>query len=443
MATQTAKVCVVEDDAVMGAALRDRLTMEGFMVDWCQEAHQAYDIVLNNCCDILLCDILLPDMNGADLYHKLLKETLHVPPTVFITAHGSITNAVDLLKLGATDYITKPFDPKVLVDKLKSISSCLSHHARDRCSPQLGISSTMQMIEANLSKLAHYKETPLLITGESGVGKEVVAQFLHKLQSKHAPFVAINCSAVPESLIESELFGHEKGSFSGAIKIHKGVFEQANGGILFLDEIGDMPLFMQAKLLRVMQERSFKRIGGERDISVSLRVIFATNKDLEQMTQEGNFREDLYYRINVIHIHIPPLRERKQDIMWLSKLFLREHQNKYPDNNLSLDQSAKEALLSHNWPGNVRELKHSIERACILSSASTIRAQDLIPTSPERTFSTNNISLKEYLESLEKEKIHSVLLEYNWCMHQTADQLNISRKSLWEKIKKYGIKKQK
>jgi len=270
-----------------------------------------------------------------------------------------------------------------------------------------------------------------------------VSRYLHKQQKNPGHFVAINCSAIPEGLKESELFGHEKGAFTGATRIHKGVFEQSHNGTLLLDEIGEMPLFIQVKLLRVLQERTIKRVGGEQEIGISLRLIFATNKNLEEQVKKGLFREDLYFRINVIHTYVPELRKRKEDILWLTDRFIKEHQQNYPDKKITLHDSAKQALLNHKWPGNVRELKHTIERACIMSNNSIIRAHDILinPNKPERSFGTSSTSLKEYLESREKDKIASVLLQHNGCISQSAEHLNISRKSLWEKMKKYSIEK--
>ena len=444
IANYTPSICVIEDDPIMGEALRQRLGLEGFEVDLYDRAHTAYDKLRHDCYDIILCDILLPDMNGADLYHKLFDDKGKVPPTIFMTAHGTVENAVTLLKLGATDYITKPFNPETLISKLKSISLTIGKPTHDKHNTnKLGISPPMSAIEQHLNKLAQYYETPLLVTGETGVGKEVVARYLHHLRPDRGPFVAINCSAIPESLIESELFGHERGAFTGASRKHKGVFEQAKGGTLLLDEIADLPLFLQAKLLRVLQEHTVKRVGGEQDVEISTRLIFATNKDLEQQVENGQFREDLFFRINVVHTLIPPLRERKQDILWLAERFINEHQQHYPGANISLHESAKRALIDYHWPGNVRELKHAIERACIMCEVNIIRAHDISThaSAPGRVFNSGNTSLREYLESLEKEKIESVLVQNSGNVSKSAAQLDICRKSLWEKMRKYNIEK--
>jgi len=438
-------VCVVDDDPVTSESIRERLILEGFGVDLSDRAHKVYKKIQGNRCDIVLCNMCLPDMDGHDLYSRLINEKQSIPPTIFITAHGNIEHAKDLVKRGATDFIAKPFHPDTLISKLKSIPFIPNTNKTDNVTCELGVSPEMLTIQKHLNKLSNYTETPLLITGESGVGKEVVARFLHQQQNSDGPFVAINCSAIPENLFESELFGHEKGAFTGATRTHKGVFEQAHKGTLLLDEIGDMPLFMQAKLLRVMQERNFKRVGGEKDIGVSPRLIFATNKDLEQQVSAGLFRDDLFFRINVVQTIVPSLRSRQDDILWLAERFLKEHNNKYTDNTSSLHYSAKKALLSHHWPGNVRELKHTLERACIMANNPQIMKQDIFPVAntPDRSFGTSSVSLKEYLEALEKDKIQAVLENYGGSINQTAEHLNISRKSLWEKMKKYNIEKNK
>lgn len=434
-------VCVINDDPVMSESLRHRLSMEGFDVDLYDRAHIAFEGLQQKNCDIMLCDMQLPDMTGIDLYQKIVREERDVPPFVFMATHDAHETEVGLLEYGETHFVTKPFDHAILISKLKAITVIPSSADNIEC--VLGISPVLLAIQEHLKNLSRYHETPLLITGASGVGKEVVARYLHQQQKTDGPFVAINCAAIPESLIESELFGHEKGAFTGASKTHKGVFEQANNGTLLLDEIGEMPLYLQVKLLRVLQERTIKRVGGEQDIGISLRLIFATNKDLAEQVKKGQFREDLYFRINVIHTFVPELRKRKEDILWLAERFIKEHQNNYPGEKIILHESAKHALLNHPWPGNVRELKHSIERACIMSNNSTIRDHDIRanPNRPERSFGTSSTSLKEYMESRERDKIKLVLSQHNGNISSSAKHLNICRKSLWEKMKKYSIDK--
>lgn len=315
----------------------------------------------------------------------------------------------------------------------------LSHSQSEDC--PLGISPSMHQVEEKIQILAPYNQTPVLIIGESGVGKEVVARRLHAVQISPGPFVAINCTAIPHSLIESEFFGHEKGAFTGSANTHKGVFEQAAGGALLLDEIGDMPLATQAKLLRVIQEKIVVRLGGEKDIPVNLRIICATNCDLRSKVECGEFREDLYYRINAIELNIPSLRMRQEDIIWLAKQFLNLHAEQYPGKIKILDALANQALLEYAWPGNVRELKNVIERACIMTTAPTIFAQDIFPQNPAISHDDENKTLETFIKSRERTYIDTNLKENNWNIMSTATKLGISRKSLWEKMKKYDLHK--
>jgi transcriptional regulator with PAS, ATPase and Fis domain len=306
----------------------------------------------------------------------------------------------------------------------------------------LGISPAMRRIEEMLPRLAEQANT-ILITGESGVGKEVVAREIHRLDARTAgqAFVAVNCGALPETLLEAELFGYEKGAFTGAIRVKRGVFEQAHGGTLFLDEIGDMPLAMQVRLLRAIQERQVVRLGGEQPIPVTLRLICATHHDLKQLVREGRFREDLFYRIDVIHLRIPPLRERKEDIPWLMRLFLAEFAREKGVAARRMHPVAEQALLAYDWPGNVRELKHCLERACILSNQEIIDPCLLFEGGSEAmsVVQAGDASLGAYLADCERRYIQQVLERNQWHMGQTAAALGISRKNLWEKMKKLGI----
>jgi DNA-binding NtrC family response regulator len=296
----------------------------------------------------------------------------------------------------------------------------------------LGISAALRRIESELASIARHASTPVLIGGESGVGKEVVAQALHRIQCPTAPFVAVNCAALPEGLIEAELFGHEKGAYTGAERRRAGVFEQAGAGILFLDEIGDMPLALQSRLLRVVQSRQLTRIGGGEPIDAPARLVCATHQDLAALVRAGRFREDLYYRVRVLEIQIPPLRERPEDILWLAERFLAGHGRRYPGEAFSLDAEDRSRLLHYPWPGNVRELHHTLERACILGRGERL-ALDLPLDVPA------DARLKTQARAGERATIQAALAEHGYRMAETATSLGISRKTLWQKMKRYGM----
>ncbi len=434
-------ICFVSTCPIMGGPIYDRLAKEGFRIDWIQDTEQALDKIRNTKYDAVVSDMRQRDMSGAHFLRKLCAETDNPPPALFISEHDSVDQAKKLHNLGAVDYFTKALDIKSLINKLNEICHfSLPDHSLKQDSP-LGISVAMSQVEEKIQIIAPYKNTPVLINGESGVGKEVVARRLHTIQDPADPFVAINCAAIPHSLIESELFGHEKGAFTGSTNTHKGVFEQANGGTLLLDEIGEMPLTTQAKLLRVIQEQVVVRIGGEKDIKVNLRIICATNCDLRSKVECGEFREDLYYRINVIELNIPPLRRRQEDILWLTHKFLNLHSEIYPDKTKKLDGLASQALLEYSWPGNIRELKNIIERACIMTPGYTIFTRDIFPQQVDLANEKEKKTLRDFIQTRERDYIDLALRENDWNMSNTATALGISRKSLWEKMKKYKLHK--
>lgn len=432
------RLCLLEDDPIMGESLCDRFALEGFDCDWYQTGQAARTHLGRDHYDALISDIRLPDVNGGALYGQLLEEGRRLPPTIFITGQGSIGDAVDLLKRGAADYVTKPFDLDTLVAKVRAV--CRRPATLGEELPSLGISSAMRQIEKTLCQVSGH-DAAVLITGESGVGKEHAARHLHQCafgEGEH-PFVAVNCGAIPEGLMESELFGHERGAFTGAIRTKRGVFEQAHGGTLFLDEIGEMPAAMQVRLLRVIQERRVVRVGGEAVIPVRLRLICATNRDLRRLVAEGRFREDLYYRIHVVHVQIPPLRERREDILWFARLFLQEMVTAQEHHLLP---SAEKRLLQHDWPGNLRELRHCIERACILAEGPGIGAAAFpFAGSAAPAELGDEADLKERVSHYERQVIHDALRRYDFQIGETADHLGISRKNLWEKMKKLRIER--
>jgi DNA-binding NtrC family response regulator len=355
-----------------------------------------------------------------------------------MTGHATVDQAVRLMKQGAVDYLTKPFEPEVLLVKLRELAACRKGKAAIEL---LGISPAMRSLEDMLGRLAQ-SEASVLITGESGVGKEVAARRLHELRhgKEERPFIAVNCSALPEGLMEAELFGYEKGAYTGAMKSKLGLLEQAEGGTLFLDEIGDMPLVMQAKLLRALQERKVRHLGGEADIPVSFRLVAATHQDLKLKVEQGSFREDLYYRIHVIQIRIPPLRDRREDILWLARHFLDGAAT--PDGRPRLLSPATEqVLMSHPWPGNARELKHVIERACVLAVGPVISPDLLFDSTASTSARPPDVPLENWLADRERDYIQRALAAQGWRIQDTAKLLGISRKNLWEKMKKLEISK--
>jgi DNA-binding NtrC family response regulator len=432
------RICLIEDDDIMGGALALRFELEGHACDWHKTGRSALAALRKQPYGAVVSDIALPDMSGEAVYLDLLGGGGHTPPFIFMTGHGTVDQAVRLLKRGAVDYLLKPFEPDLLLGKLKELISCQMADLAD--ADVLGISPAMRVVEDLLPRLAR-SQASVLITGESGAGKERVAQKLHDLQGAGRPFVAANCGAFSESLLEAELFGHEKGAFTGAVKAKRGLFEQAEGGTLFLDEIGDMPLSMQVKVLRAIQERQITRVGGENPLPVEFRLIAATHQDLKARVEQGTFREDLYYRVNVIQIRVQPLRERKEDILWLAARFLDLTSPNGDSLRLRLAPAAERALLDYSWPGNVRELKHLIERARVLATEQLLTPELLFgettPGTPSRPLDT----LGDYLAGHEREYILRALQAQKWQIQETANLLGISRKNLWEKMKRLEIRR--
>ena len=434
--TEPFRLCLIEDDPIMGESLCDRFQLESFAIDWYRSAGEAEKALRQRDYAVVVSDIRLPDREGGELFLAEQAQGGLLPPFVFITGFGTIDRAVELLKAGAADYITKPFDLDSLVEKVKALAGRWT--PRETGGTALGVSQAMRRIADMLPRLAVHS-TSVLITGESGVGKEHVASELHRADAHGGAtaFVAVNCGAITESLVESELFGHEKGAFTGAIKPKRGVFEQARGGTLFLDEIGELPLTMQVKLLRAIQERRIVRVGGEAPVAVELRLVCATNRDLKDMVDAGRFREDLYYRINVIQLRIPPLRERKEDILWFARMFIDEFSGRSGGQGYRLSARAEQALLEYPWPGNIRELRHAMERACIVAPGPALGpeaffGEGLTPWTPP----TADGNLAAYLAECERNYIIQAVLLNDGHMTRTAESLGISRKSLWDKMRR-------
>jgi len=432
------KICLIEDDEIMGESLADRFGLEGFAYDWHRGGAAAIDALREQDYALVISDIRLPDISGDALFEQLVAERVSLPPFIFITGHGDIDSAVHLLKKGAQDYITKPFDLDALIDKIQEVVA-------PGCSLSggFGLSPAMRQIDAMLVRVAR-SAASVLITGESGVGKERVAKALHQLRGESSPFIAVNCGALTESLLEAELFGYEKGAFTGAARTKKGVFEQADGGTLFLDEIGDMPLSMQIKLLRALQERRIVRVGGETPVAVDIRLVCATHRILQERVLSGAFREDLYYRINVVELRIPPLRERTEDILPLARALLAEIAAANGKARPSLTPSAEHALKAYPWPGNIRELKNALERASLMSDGRSISHDILFERPAPKLSGQQDVasSLRDYLSECERDFIVRALGSCHWQIQGCADSLGISRKNLWEKMRKLGIAKE-
>ena len=448
---------VIDDEPLMRVTIQDALIAEGYEVVTAETGRKGLDLFRDNQTDILVTDLKLPDMDGI----QVLKEVKTRNPethVIVITAYGSIDSAVTAMKEGASDYLTKPFSMDELlliarrllrIKELEEENLLLRKKVEERYGLEGLVGKSPQMLKVyDLIETVSKTDATILIMGESGTGKEVVANAIH-LQSprKGRPFVKVNCAALPETLLESELFGHEKGAFTGALKQRKGRFEMADGGTLFLDEVGDISPGVQVKLLRVLQERQFERVGGNETLSVNVRMICATQRDLKEEIRKGTFREDLYYRLNVVPIVLPPLRERREDILLLVDHFADKFSKKMGREITGLSGDAKTLLLRYPFPGNIRELENMLERAIALIKGKVIEVEDLPEEvcggeTPVRNI-CEKIRASKPLSSatriFEKEYIQSVLERTKGKKGQAAEILGISRKTLWEKIKDLEI----
>jgi DNA-binding NtrC family response regulator len=428
------RIGVIEDDETVGKSLVQRLELEGYSPLWWQTGRGALDQLPKARPDLVICDIRLPDMNGKDLFLRALPQ-LGGKPFLFVTAHAQVEDAVFLMKAGAVDYIVKPY---VLPDLLGRIARLIK--LQPRTAGDLGASEAMRQLEMLLRRVADI-DSSLLIIGESGVGKEVAAKFVHQVSARSdEPFVAVNCGAIPNDLIESQLFGHERGAFTSAQARHHGYVERARNGILFLDEVGELPILMQVKLLRLIQERAFTRVGGETAIKTGARIICATNTDLEAAVAEGRFRRDLYYRINVIPVVIPPLRERSDDILPLAHGFLREFSEAFRRDVKGFTAEAEQALVNRPWPGNVRQLRNCIERAVALSQAPRIGVDVLFPSEAGDADEAPLATLAEVRDRAERQHIRAVLADVENRIDEAAKRLGVSRSTLFDKMRKLGIR---
>ena len=426
---------LVEDDQIMGESIVQRLALEGVTVKWWQRGRDAVREIAGSKLEAIVCDIRLPDLNGEAVFREAARAS-NVPPFLFITGHGDIDQAVRLMRAGAADYFTKPFE---LDDFLIRIGELMGPGGPSE-THVLGLAPKMKELERLLMRVAKLNST-VLISGETGSGKEVAARYLHAMSgTDDLPFMAVNCAAIPGDLLESELLGHEKGAFTGASQRHLGFAERAGEGVLFLDEIGELRSELQAKLLRLIEDKSFFRVGGERPVPFKGRLVVATNADLPKMVQAGRFREDLYYRINVVSVRIPPLRDRQQDIPWLMERFFTESAGRMETSLKGISSMAEEAALSYGWPGNIRELRNRMERAVALGLGQWVMPGDMFPEQSDETTSALQMgSLEAVRQSAEKRHILRALAATSGEVGAASKLLGIGRTTLWEKMRRLGL----
>ncbi|HEY8370778.1 MAG TPA: sigma-54 dependent transcriptional regulator [Thermodesulfobacteriota bacterium] len=449
------RILIVDDEESMRHMLSIMLKKEGFEVEVAANGQLALEALSRSGFDAVLCDIRMPEMDGVG-FLKSLGQRVHELTVIMMSAFGTIDTAIEAMKLGAYDYISKPFKSDEILltlrkaeerERLRRENARLLSEVQQTYSYDsiVGKSAPMQEVFKTLQKVAGYKSTVLLM-GESGTGKELLARAVHyNSPRKDRPFVAVNCGAIPENLLESELFGHVKGAFTDASRTKKGLFEEAHEGTLFLDEIGELPLPLQVKLLRVLQEEEIRRVGDVKAIKVDVRIIAATVKDLEKEVKAGRFREDLFYRLNVLPIHVAPLRARKEDIPALVDHFIKKHNARLEMRVSGITPEALELLVEYDWPGNVRELENTIERAIVLTDTSHIQVANLPPAI--RDFRSRNrlellkdeYSIKKTSRILEEELIRKALAKTRGNRTHAAKLLEISHRALLYKIAEYGI----
>lgn len=449
-------ILIIDDEETQRSILKGYLEKKGYKIYSASSGTEGIDLIRRNMIDIVLSDYKMPDKTGLEVL-ETVKEINPEISFVILTAYGTIENAVKAMRLGAFDYISKPVDldeldlllERIIENKnLKSEILLLKNQLKEKFKIDSFISQSPKMEEVlSIAARSADSKATVLITGESGTGKEVLAKAIHYASSrKDRPFVAVNIPALPETLLESELFGHEKGAFTGADKAKKGRFELADSGTIFLDEIGDIPLNLQVKLLRVLQEHQIERVGSVENINIDVRIIAATHQNLEQKIKDGSFREDLYYRLNIVSLYLPPLRERKEDILPLIDHFVEKYSKENNKKKLSLSKEAVDLLIKYNFPGNVRELENAIERAVVLCRSDVITVNDLPNVikgfKAEKEIVTNeNTSLIEQVEALEKKLIFDALSKTNGNQSQAGRMLGLTERNLRYKMQKYEIKK--
>lgn len=441
------KILIVDDEQSVRIFLKDLFVEEGFDVCEAKDGKETLEMARSEDPNMIVLDLKLPDVNGLDLIPQLKKEN-PLSEIIIITALGTVENAVKAIKFGAYDFITKPFDIETILIVVKRAVEYVSVSRENIALKQLqknklyfeefiGESEKITEIKNLVLKLAH-ADVPILITGETGTGKNILARQIHfTLSDPEVPLIYINCPGIPDSLFESEFFGHEKGAFTGATTLKKGRIEEARNGTLILDEISEIPFAIQAKLLDFLQEQNFYRVGGNRQISMKTRVIALSNKDLQEEIEQGQFRKDLFYRLNLIHLHIPPLRERKDDILLFVEYFLNSFRKRYAKDITTVSDSCKRLLFQHSWPGNVRELQNVLERAFIVCENSMIDEHDIIFEASHHR--SEKKDLKSLMNAYEKNIILQALAKNNGNRTKTADELDISLRNLQYKLSKYNI----
>ena len=437
-------ILIVDDEESVRDSLYNWFIEDGYRVECAENARKALNILEANQFDIILADIKMPGMDGLEMLRRI-KAHKQDAIVIVMTAFATVDTAVKALKDGAYDYVTKPFDPDDLTHLIRNATKqiALSDEnevlktrvdSLENVEDLIGTSDAMKNVLKEIESVSQTSSS-VIITGESGTGKELVARAIHSNSPrKFFPFVSVHCGALTESLLESELFGHEKGAFTGAMYNRKGRFEMADSGSIFLDEIATISAKMQVELLRVLESKTFMRVGGNKEISSDFRVICATNKDLKSMVENGTFREDLFYRLNVVNIHVPPLRERKSDIPQLVDYFIQKYSISMNKPLISIDMSALNRLQDFDFPGNIRELENMIERAIVVGDGRKISLKDL-PLEKSMV-----ISSAESLDEFEKSFILQILTKYSWNISRTAKALKVDRVTLYNKIKKYGLK---
>ena len=436
-------ILIVDDEESVRDSLYNWFIEDGYEVDSAANAKEALSKIESGNFDIILADIKMPGMDGLEM-HRRIKEFDSAAIVIVMTAFASVETAVQALKDGAFDYITKPFDPDDLSHLIRNAARQISLRSENETLKNkivtleniediVGNSESMIRVLKEVENVAA-SSSSVIITGESGTGKELIAHAIHSNSPrKFFPMVTVHCGALSEDLLESELFGHEKGAFTGAMFNRKGRFEMADGGTIFLDEIATISMKMQVELLRVLESKTFTRVGGNKEIKSDFRIICATNKDLKKMVADGSFREDLYYRLNVVNIAIPPLRDRKEDIPMLVSYFIKKYCTSMSRDLITIDHAALQQLEEYNYPGNVRELENMIERAIVVGNGKEIRLKDF-PLETDSVIDSN-----DSLDELEKKYIQKTLEKYDWNISRSAKILQIDRVTLYNKIKKYQL----